>query len=98
MTGDDNYADALRDARLAYLAREADRLAALEIELIDGMASAEAERQRRQIRVALEYAGGGRVTDISARRGVSPSHVSWCARKWGVRMRNAGSAWARSAA
>ena len=76
-------------ADLEWLAREADRLAKLELELVDGMAAERAEQQRRQIRLALAYARGDRtVTRIAADHHCSTGLISYSVRKWGVPQRN----------
>ena len=86
----------IKNVRLARLAELADRLSELELERVDGMAEAEAQRQRRQINLAIEYASGKPVAEIANDNGCALSYPGYCARRWGVALRRAGAAWRRA--
>ena len=87
----------IQNVRLARLAELADRLSELELERVDGMAEAEAQRQARQIKLALDYASGKPVAEIANDNGCALSYPGYCARRWGVSLRRAGAAWGRAA-
>lgn len=86
----------IQNVRLARLAELADRLSELELERVDGMAEAEAQRQARQIKLALDYASGRPVAEIANDNSCALSYPGYCARRWGVTLRRAGAAWGRA--
>jgi len=82
--------------RMSTLAAERARLEALYLDLVDGMAQAEAERNRKQITLALEYASGKPLAEIAAAHHCRLAEPGRCAKKWGVRLRLAGARWTRA--
>lgn len=79
-----------QDVRLRRLAREAERLTALEEERIEAMAAWSVEVERRRLSIARAYLTQATTQEIADEHGCSPSYVSKCARDYGLTPRGKG--------